>query len=221
VSHVSTPSPTATWAVVSLEMTRIAGGCPGVPACCVNIPVGVIATGSPGWWETAALRSAGLVGVACATSTVTGSSRPGGGPSGRGSATRSSWWVARLVVGLNVSRLRRSPRCCGGLAPTRVPPLVRPSRGRGLAAGRSQIDLGFRRGGAWSGGGGVAVWAEVRARAVGLVGVGRPVREVAGLVGVHPATVRRWVRQAVGRWADLADAVDTVNEHADPDPGAG
>jgi DNA-binding transcriptional regulator YdaS (Cro superfamily) len=62
---------------------------------------------------------------------------------------------------------------------------------------------------------------EVRARAVGLVGVGRPVREVAGLVGVHPATVRRWVRQAVGRWADLADAVDTVNEHADPDPGAG
>lgn len=62
---------------------------------------------------------------------------------------------------------------------------------------------------------------EVRAQAVGLVGVGRPVREVARLVGVHPATVRRWVREAVGRWADLADAVDTVNEHADPDLGAG
>ncbi len=63
---------------------------------------------------------------------------------------------------------------------------------------------------------------EVRVRAVGLVGVGRPVREVAGLVGVHPATVRRWVRQAAGRWADLADAVDTANEqHTDLDPGAG
>jgi hypothetical protein len=62
---------------------------------------------------------------------------------------------------------------------------------------------------------------EVRAQAVGLVEVGRPVGEVAGLVGAHPGTVRRWVRQAVGRWADLVDAVDTVNEHADPDPGAG
>lgn len=49
---------------------------------------------------------------------------------------------------------------------------------------------------------------EVRARAVGLVGVGRPIREVARLVRVHPATVRRWVRQAAGRWADLADAAD-------------
>jgi hypothetical protein len=47
---------------------------------------------------------------------------------------------------------------------------------------------------------------EVRARAVELVGVGRTVREVAGLVGVHPGTVRGWVRQAVGRWAVPVDA---------------
>jgi hypothetical protein len=62
---------------------------------------------------------------------------------------------------------------------------------------------------------------EVRARAVGLVGVGRSVGEVAGLVGVHPATVRRWVRQAAGRWADLVDAADTANQQpTDPDPTA-
>src|SRR6266508_3725591 len=63
---------------------------------------------------------------------------------------------------------------------------------------------------------------EVRAHAVGLVGVGRPVREVARLVGVHPATVRRWVRQAMRRWAELVDAVDTHNKRCtDPDTDTG
>ena len=60
---------------------------------------------------------------------------------------------------------------------------------------------------------------EVRTHAVGLVGVGQPVGEVAQLVGVHPATVRRWVRQAVRRWADLADAGN--EQHMGPNLGAG
>jgi transposase-like protein len=63
---------------------------------------------------------------------------------------------------------------------------------------------------------------ELRARAVGLVGVGRPVREVARLVGVHPGTVRRWVRQATRRWADPVDTVDAEDEQdTDPDTDAG
>jgi len=59
---------------------------------------------------------------------------------------------------------------------------------------------------------------EVRAHAVGLVGVGRPVGEVARLVGVHPGTVRRWVLQAMRRWAEPIGTVDAEDEH-DTDPG--
>jgi hypothetical protein len=64
---------------------------------------------------------------------------------------------------------------------------------------------------------------EVRARAVGLVGVGRPVGEVARLVGVHPGTVHRWVRQAARRWADPADAAagEDGEQPTDQDPSAG
>jgi len=63
---------------------------------------------------------------------------------------------------------------------------------------------------------------EVRARAVGLVGVGRPVGEVARLVGVHPGTVRRWVRQAMRRWAEPIGTVDAADEQdTDPDAAPG
>jgi hypothetical protein len=63
---------------------------------------------------------------------------------------------------------------------------------------------------------------ELRARAVGLVGIGRPVGEVARLVGVHPGTVRRWVRQAARRWAQpagTADAEDEQSTNPETDPG--
>jgi predicted transcriptional regulator len=64
---------------------------------------------------------------------------------------------------------------------------------------------------------------EVRARAVGLVGVGRPVGEVARLVGVHPGTVHRWVREATRRWADPADAAagEDGEQPTDLGPSAG
>lgn len=62
---------------------------------------------------------------------------------------------------------------------------------------------------------------EARAWAVGLVGVGRPVGEVARLVGVHPGTVRRWVRQATGRWADPAGAATGGEQPTGPNPGGG
>jgi len=40
----------------------------------------------------------------------------------------------------------------------------------------------------------------VRVQAVGLVGAGRPVGEVARALGVHPAALRRWVWQAWREW---------------------
>ena len=43
--------------------------------------------------------------------------------------------------------------------------------------------------------------AAVRVHAVGLVGVGQPLGEVARALNVHPAALRRWVWQAWRRWA--------------------
>jgi Homeodomain-like domain len=62
---------------------------------------------------------------------------------------------------------------------------------------------------------------QTRARAVGLVGVGRPVGEVARLVGVHPQTVRRWVRQAARRWADPAGTAVSSEQSTDLNPSGG
>ena len=61
----------------------------------------------PGLVETAALQSAVQRGSACATPGAIHLQQAGqGGPSDRGSATRSGWLAGRLVVGLNASRPR-------------------------------------------------------------------------------------------------------------------
>ena len=60
----------------------------------------------------------------------------------------------------------------------------------------------------------------VRVQAVGLVGAGQPVGEVARALGVHPAAVRRWVWQAWRGWGtamglaqpDSPDSPATRNE---------
>jgi hypothetical protein len=54
---------------------------------------------------------------------------------------------------------------------------------------------GLEGGGSWS-----TSPRAVRVQAVGLVGAGQPVGEVAGALGVHPAALRRWVWQAWHRW---------------------
>ncbi len=54
---------------------------------------------------------------------------------------------------------------------------------------------GLEGGGSWS-----TDPTAVRVQAVGLVGAGRPVGEVARALGVHPAALRRWVWQAWRGW---------------------
>gem|GEM_PF-6729048 len=56
----------------------------------------------------------------------------------------------------------------------------------------------------------------VRVQAVGLVGAGQPVGEVARALGVHPAAVRRWVWQAWRGWGTAMGL--TQSDSLDP-PG--
>jgi hypothetical protein len=70
-------------------------------------------------------------------------------------------------------------------APTPKPNRPGPSSGPGSLEG----------GGSWS-----SSPTAVRVQAVGLVGAGQPVGEVARALGVHPAALRRWVWQAWQRW---------------------
>jgi len=68
---------------------------------CLGVPVGVVATGALGRWETAALDRHGWArGVACAAPPATRQQQAArDGPGGRGSATRSDWSVGRQVGG--------------------------------------------------------------------------------------------------------------------------
>jgi len=70
---------------------------------------------------------------------------------------------------------------------------------------------GLERGGSWS-----SSPPAVRVQAVGLVGAGQPVGEVARALGVHPAAVRRWVWQAWRQWGTAIGL--TQSESPDP-PG--
>jgi hypothetical protein len=64
-------------------------------------------------------------------------------------------------------------------------------------------------GGSWS-----SSAPAVRVQAVGLVGAGQPVGEVARALGVHPAAVRRWVWQA---WHRRGTAMGLTQPDS-PDP---
>jgi hypothetical protein len=57
----------------------------------------------------------------------------------------------------------------------------------------------------------------VRVRAVGLVGAGQPLREVACALGVHPAALRRRVLQTWRRWAAAAGLPDSPAPSRCPD----
>ena len=82
---------------------------------CVNVPTGVIATGSLAGGRVQHSDRLCKGELACATPTATSQQQAGqGAPGGRGSATRSCWLAARRVVGLNASRPRRSPRYLAG-----------------------------------------------------------------------------------------------------------
>jgi len=75
----------------------------------------------------------------------------------------------------------------GGRRGGPTPKRNRPSRSGGPGS--------LEGGGSWS-----TDPTAVRVQAVGLVGAGLPVGEVARTLGVHPAAVRRWVWQAWRRW---------------------
>ncbi len=110
-------------------------------------------------------------------------------------------WLAANPGSVSSAGARAAPQVDGGGGP------VGPAPGEVVAA---PAGVGWPYG------------LEVRARAVGLVGVGRPVGEVARLVGVHPGTVRRWVRQAMRRWAEPIGTVDAADEQdTDPDAAPG
>ncbi len=101
----------------------------------VIIPVDAFATGPLGWWDTAGAPTGRAMGGGMRAPTAIRQRQAGqGGPGGQGSRMRSGWSVGRLVVGLNASRPKRSPRRSAGLPPTPIP---RPRGCRGLAAGRS------------------------------------------------------------------------------------
>jgi hypothetical protein len=70
---------------------------------------------------------------------------------------------------------------------------------------------GLEGGGSWS-----RYPTAVRVQAVGLVEAGRPVGEVAGALGVHPAALRRWVWQAWQRWGSAMG----LTQPDSPDPPA-
>jgi hypothetical protein len=59
----------------------------------------------------------------------------------------------------------------------------------------------------------------VRVQAVGLVGVGQPLGEVARALSVHPAALRRWVWQAWRRWAAAAGLPDDPAPDHEDRPG--
>jgi hypothetical protein len=79
--------------------------------------------------------------------------------------------------------------------------------GPGQSGGPGSLDGG----GSWS-----TDPTAVRVQAVGLVGAGQPVGEVARALGVHPAAVRRWVWQAWRRWGTAMD----LPQPDSPDPPA-
>jgi hypothetical protein len=88
-----------------------------------------------------------------------------------------------------------------GGAPTPKP------RGSGPSGGPG----GLEGGGSWS-----TDPTAVRVQAVGLVGAGWPVGEVARALGVHPAALRRWVWQAWHGWGTAMD----LPQPDSPDPPA-
>jgi hypothetical protein len=148
-----------------------------------------------------------------------------------GSPSRCRCWAARLAAASTSCRPRRSLRCWPGLPPTLPPPRQdrplpsgrarrrRPGRGRRHRT-RWVLPAPARRGRAGAGArrplsrtlyappAGRAAWRSnsppaVRVQAVGLVGAGQPVGEVARALGVHPAALRRWIWQAWRRWGPL------------------
>jgi Transposase len=89
----------------------------------------------------------------------------------------------------------------GGGVPTPEPNEPGPSGGPG----------GLEGGGSWS-----RDPTAVRVHAVGLVGAGRPVGEVARALGVHPAALRRWVWHAWRGWGTAMG----LTQSDSPDPSA-
>jgi hypothetical protein len=149
--------------------------------CCVNIPVGAFATGSWAGWETATLRSAKCVGVGMRDAS---SDKPASGRPGRCRRPGFDYQV-RLVSGEAGQRLEREQ----AEAIAEVLRWVAADPGPVAAAAVGAVPqagggpAGPWRGAAAFGGGGVAVSAAAAGPRGEAGGVGRPVREVARLVG--------------------------------------
>jgi hypothetical protein len=134
---------------------------------------------------------------------ATGSTPTGatGRPAGQTTATRTGTRPAQPSPAGSAGA--STQRGTGGrrAAPTPKPNRPGPSGGPGSLEG----------GGSWS-----TDPTAVRVQAVGLVGAGRPVGEVARTLGVHPAAVRRWVWQAWQRWGSAMG----LTQPDSPDPPA-
>jgi hypothetical protein len=182
----------------------------------VNIPTG-ISRHDP--WADGRLRHSDRrchgVGMRGANSNTSAAGRPGRSQR-PASLARFGWSTGRPVVDLNASRPRRSPRCSVGLPPTRFGAFCSGSGGARAGGGRIGPPLP-RSCRLWREWGGRMRWSCGRTRRAGRVG--QPVREVARVVGVHPATVCRWIRQAVRRWAEADGIVDRHSGRAAHGPG--
>jgi len=122
------------------------------------------------------------------------------GPSGRDRRCQLGRGQSRRARQGRPVPARRRGRAGAGCADTQAEP-ARPARQAG------------RRGG-WR-----VTYTDptaVRVQAVGLVGAGRPVGEVAPVLGVHPAAVRRWGWQAWRGWGSAMGL--TQSDSLDP-PG--
>jgi hypothetical protein len=108
-----------------------------------------------------------------------------GKPGGQSTATRTGTRPAQpSSAGPADASTQRGTGGSGG-GPTPTPNRPGSSGGPG----------GLEGGGSWS-----TDPTAVRVQAVGLVGAGRPVGEVARALGVYPAALRRWVWQAWHGW---------------------
>lgn len=154
-------------------------------------------------------------------------------PGRPGPPSRCSWWAVRKAAALSSSRPRRSSRCSHGLPPTPAPAPTTATRSAAtLATKRSTTastdtnaatNAATRTGRTGSGDAlpstptSSSYPTAVRVHAVGLVGAGQPLREVARALGVHPAAQCRRVLQAWRRWAAAAGLPDSPAPSRCPD----
>jgi hypothetical protein len=179
------PTPAAREAATGQRRSRPRRPRPGPPGLTIEVQVLGGEAGRRLDQEQTEAIAAVLAWLAAHPPTAAAGSAAAGRPVGQPTATPTGTWPAQP----------RPSEAAAASTQTRTPGRWGASISEPTGPGPSDGPGGMEGGRSWS-----RHPTAVRVQAVGLVGAGRPVGEVARALGVHPAAVRRWVWQAWRRW---------------------